>query len=139
MPVGVKFAALAPVFTFTPTGSTVVTDLAPWTKDLSISQSLDKAESTGYGNTNKQYVATIADAHFDWTTFIEDGNVIEDLLIPGAGGSLIFGPRGSTVGKRKYTLVGFVDQFDPSYPYSDVATAATGFAPTGNLTRGVYP
>lgn len=139
MPVGSKFATIAPIFTFTPTGSTVVTDLAPWTKDLNMPQSMDSADATGYTNTNKQYVATITDLSMDWVTFLETGNVIEDLLIPGAAGTVIFGPKGSTAGLRKYTLVGFISQFDAHFPYSDVAAADTSFLPTGTLTRGVYP
>jgi hypothetical protein len=139
MALGIKFVATAPIFTFTPTGSTVPTDLAPWTKDLSMPQSMDSADGTGYTNTNRQYFKTIQDLSMTWTTFLETGNVIEDLLIPGAAGTVIFGPSGSTAGNRKYSLLGFISDFSIDYPYSDMATAGTTFMPSGNLSRGVYP
>lgn len=139
MPIGVKFAAIAPVFTFTASGSTTVIDLAPFTKNLKMPQKMKSATSTGYGNTNEQYVKTITDFSITWDTFLETGNVIEDALIPGSSGTIIFGPSGSTAGNRKYTAVGFIDDFSPDYPYDNVAVAGTGFKPSGNLTRGVYP
>jgi len=140
MPLGSKFVASAPVLTFTPNGSTTATDIAPFAKDLNMPQSMATADLTGYTNTNHQYQPTLPDLSISWVTFLETGNVIEDLIgIPGAKGTVIFAPNGTTVGMRKYTLAGFISQFDAHFPYSDGATADTTFMPTGNLTRGVYP
>lgn len=139
MPVGNKFATIAPVFTFQAAGSTVILDLAPFTKDLKITQQMKSADATGYGNTNMQYVKTITDFSLDWSTFLETGNVIEDALLPGTTGSMIFGPSGSTAGNRKYTIPAYIENFSPDFKMSDVAVAATSAKPTGNITRGVYP
>lgn len=139
MPVGNKFASIAPVFTFQLAGSTTVTDLSAYAKDLKIPQTMKSADATGYGNTNTQYVATIKDLSMEWTTFLETGNVIEDLLVPGAAGTVTFGPNGSTAGMRKYTLVGFISDFSPDYSFSNVAMAPTKFMPTANITRATYP
>lgn len=139
MALGSKFATIAPVFTFTPTGSTVVTDLAPWTKDFKLSQPVDSAESTGYGNTSKTYVKTIQDVSCSWVTFLEPTGGIEDILLPGAAGTIIFGPSGSTAGNRKYTITGFISDFSANFAFSDVAQADTAFMPSSVLSRAVYP
>ena len=139
MPVGSKYVATDPVFTWTAEGSTTVIDLAPYGRDFNLDESMDSADATGYGNNNRQYQPTIGDAGANATILLEDGYVIEDALTKGARGTLIWGPNGSTATNKKITIPVFVSNRSRHWPYDDVATMDAEWQPTGDLTEGVYP
>lgn len=139
MPIGLKYVARLMVVDWTPSGSTTVTSIGAFGRNLTINEDMDTADLTTYGNTNRQYDATIKDASIDMEILLEDGYVIEDLLFSGANGTVDIYPHGKTAGKKKITMLAFVGSRPRSYAYDDAATMSTTFMPRGNMTESLVP
>tara|TARA_B100001250_G_scaffold321373_1_gene284407 strand:+ start:9047 stop:9454 length:408 start_codon:yes stop_codon:yes gene_type:complete len=112
--------------------------LANTLTDVSFPQSIDTAETTAFGSTNKSYIVGLKD-----TTISVSG--LWDATIDGylsgtepASRSFIYGPAGSTGGNVKYTGEAIMTNYSVSNPVGDVVTYSVDLQVTGAVTRGTY-
>ena len=112
--------------------------LANTLTDVSFPQTIDTAETTAFGSTNKSYIVGLKD-----TTISVSG--IWDATIDGylsgtepASRSFIYGPAGSTGGNVKYTGEAIMTNYSVSNPVGDVVTYSVDLQVTGAVTRGTY-
>ena len=106
--------------------------------DVSFPQTIDTAETTAFGSSNKSYIVGLKD-----TTISISG--IWDATVDGylsgtepASRSFIYGPAGSTGGNVKYTGEAILTNYSQSNPVGDVVTFSADFQVTGAVTRGTY-
>ena len=106
--------------------------------DVSFPQTIDTAETTAFGSSNKSYIVGLKD-----TTISVSG--IWDATVDGylsgtepASRSFIYGPAGSTGGNVKYTGEAILTNYSQSNPVGDVVTFTADFQVTGAVTRGTY-
>jgi hypothetical protein len=106
--------------------------------DVSFPQTIDTAETTAFGSSNKSYIVGLKD-----TTISVSG--IWDATVDGylsgtepASRSFIFGPAGSTGGNVKYTGEAIMTNYSQSNPVGDVVSFTADFQVTGSVTRGSY-
>ena len=112
--------------------------LANTLTDVSFPQTIDTAETTAFGSTNKSYIVGLKD-----TTISVSG--LWDSTIDGylsgtepASRSFIYGPAGSTGGNVKYTGEAIMTNYSVSNPVGDVVTFSVDLQVTGSVTRGTY-
>ena len=112
--------------------------LANTLTDVSFPQTIDTAETTAFGSTNKSYIVGLKD-----TTISVSG--LWDATIDGylsgtepASRSFIYGPAGSTGGNVKYTGEAIMTNYSVSNPVGDVVTYSVDLQVTGAVTRGTY-
>jgi len=112
--------------------------LANTLTDVSFPQTIDTAETTAFGSTNKSYIVGLKD-----TTISISG--LWDATVDGylsgtepASRSFIYGPAGSTGGNVKYTGEAILTNYAVSNPVGDVVTYSVDLQVTGAVTRGTY-
>ena len=112
--------------------------LANTLTDVSFPQTVDTAETTAFGSSNKSYIVGLKD-----TTISVSG--IFDATVDGylsgtepASRSFIYGPAGSTGGNVKYTGEAIMTSYSLANPVGDVVTFTADFQVTGAVTRGTY-
>ena len=106
--------------------------------DVSFPQTIDTAETTAFGSSNKSYIVGLKDTTIS-VSGIWDATV--DGYISGtepASRSFIYGPAGSTGGNVKYTGEAIMTNYSQSNPVGDVVTFSADFQVTGAVTRGTY-
>ena len=106
--------------------------------DVSFPQTIDTAETTAFGSSNKSYIVGLKD-----TTISVSG--IWDATVDGylsgtepASRTFIYGPAGSTSGNVKYTGEAIMTNYSQSNPVGDVVTFTADFQVTGAVTRTTY-
>ena len=112
--------------------------LANTLTDVSFPQSIDTAETTAFGSSNKSYIVGLKDGSFS-VSGIWDATV--DGYLSGtepASRSFIYGPAGSTGGNVKYTGEAIMTNYSVSNPVGDVVTYSLDLQITGAVTRGTY-
>ena len=112
--------------------------LANTLTDVSFPQTIDTAETTAFGSSNKSYIVGLKD-----TTISISG--LWDATVDGylsgtepASRSFIYGPAGSTGGNVKYTGEAIMTNYSQSNPVGDVVTYSADLQVTGAVTRGTY-
>ena len=106
--------------------------------DVSFPQTIDTAETTAFGSSNKSYIVGLKDTTISGTG-LWDATV--DGYLSGtepASRSFIFGPAGSTGGNVKYTGEAIMTNYSQGNPVGDVVTFTADFQVTGAVTRGTY-
>ena len=106
--------------------------------DVSFPQTIDTAETTAFGSSNKSYIVGLKDTTIS-VTGLWDATV--DGYLSGtepASRSFIFGPAGSTGGNVKYTGEAIMTNYSQGNPVGDVVTFTADFQVTGAVTRGTY-
>ena len=106
--------------------------------DVSFPQTIDTAETTAFGSSNKSYIVGLKDTTIS-VTGIWDATV--DGYLSGtepASRSFIFGPAGTTSGNVKYTGEAIMTNYSQSNPVGDVVTFTADFQVTGAVTRTTY-
>ena len=106
--------------------------------DVSFPQTIDTAETTAFGSSNKSYLVGLKDTTIS-VSGIWDATV--DGYISGtepASRSFIYGPAGSTGGNVKYTGEAIMTNYAVSNPVGDVVTFSMDLQVTGAVTRGTY-
>ena len=106
--------------------------------DVSYPQTIDTAETTAFGSSNKSYIVGLKDGSFS-VSGIWDATV--DGYLSGtepASRSFIYGPAGSTGGNVKYTGEAIMTNYSVSNPVGDVVTYSLDLQITGAVTRGTY-
>ena len=106
--------------------------------DVSFPQTIDTAETTAFGSSNKSYIVGLKD-----TTISVSG--IWDATVDGylsgtepASRSFIYGPAGTDSGNVKYTGEAIMTNYSQSNPVGDVVTFTADFQVTGAVTRTTY-
>ena len=106
--------------------------------DVSFPQTIDTAETTAFGSSNKSYIVGLKDGSFS-VSGIWDATVAGYLSGPEpASRSFIYGPAGSTGGNVKYTGEAIMTNYSVSNPVGDVVTYSLDLQITGAVTRGTY-
>ena len=106
--------------------------------DVSFPQTIDIAETTAFGSSNKSYIVGLKDTTIS-VSGIWDATV--DGYISGtepASRSFIYGPAGSTGGNVKYTGEAIMTNYAVNNPVGDVVTFSMDLQVTGSVTRGTY-
>ena len=106
--------------------------------DVSFPQTIDTAETTAFGSSNKSYIVGLKDTTIS-VSGIWDATV--DGYISGtepASRSFIYGPAGSTSGNVKYTGEAIMTNYSVSNPVGDVVTFSMALQVTGAVTRTTY-
>ena len=106
--------------------------------DVSFPQTIDTAETTAFGSSNKSYIGGLQDTTIS-VSGIWDATV--DGYISGtepASRSFIYGPAGSTGGNVKYTGEAIMTNYAVNNPVGDVVTFSMDLQVTGAVTRGTY-
>jgi len=106
--------------------------------DVSFPQTIDTAETTAFGLSNKSYIVGLKDTTIS-VSGIWDATV--DGYISGtepASRSFIYGPAGTTSGNVKYTGEAIMTNYAVSNPVGDVVTFSIDLQVTGAVTRGTY-
>ena len=106
--------------------------------DVSFPQTIDTAETTAFGSSNKSYIVGLKDTTIS-VSGIWDATV--DGYISGtepASRSFIYGPAGSTSGNVKYTGEAIMTNYSTSNPVGDVVTFSMDLQVTGAVTRTTY-
>ena len=106
--------------------------------DVSFPQTIDTAETTAFGSSNKSYIVGLKDTTISLSG-IWDATV--DGYISGtepASRSFIYGPAGSTGGNVKYTGEAIMTNYAVNNPVGDVVTFSMDLQVTGSVTRGTY-
>jgi hypothetical protein len=113
--------------------------------EISYSLSLDTAETSVFGASAKTYIMGQNDATISISGLFDATNatVIEgtiDALIAGtlATASLVFGPEGSGVGKKKITCETIVTSYEISAPVGDVVSLSLELQRTGATTTTTF-
>ena len=113
-------------------------NIADTLTDVSFPQTIDTAETTAFGSSNKSYIVGLKDTTIS-VSGIWDATV--DGYISGtepASRSFIYGPAGSTGGNVKYTGEAIMTNYSVSNPVGDVVTFSMDLQVTGAVTRGTY-
>ena len=106
--------------------------------DVSFPQTIDTAETTAFGASNKSYIVGLKDTTIS-VTGIWDSTV--DGYLSGtepASRTFIYGPAGSTSGNVKYTGEAIMTNYSQANPVGDVVTFTADFQVTGAVTRTTY-
>lgn len=106
--------------------------------DVSFPQTIDTAETTAFGSSNKSYIVGLKDTTIS-VSGIWDATV--DGYISGtepASRSFIYGPAGTTSGNVKYTGEAIMTNYAVSNPVGDVVTFTMDLQVTGAVTRTTY-
>ena len=106
--------------------------------DVSFPQTIDTAETTAFGSSNKSYIVGLKDGSFS-VSGIWDATV--DGYISGTeptSRSFIYGPAGSTSGNVKYTGECILTNYAVSNPVGDVVSYTLDLQITGAVTRTTY-
>lgn len=105
-------------------------------RTFSWNPSTDYAEVTAGQDTHKGRLPTLKDATASITLVVQtSGTAIATALQPATAGTLIYGPEGTAVGKRKITLPAYCDGAKVEFPYSDVAVITCGFTGSSTLAN----
>ena len=106
--------------------------------DVSFPQTIDTAETTAFGSSNKSYIVGLKDATIS-VSGLWDSTI--DGYLSGtepASRSFIYGPAGSTGGNVKYTGEAIMTNYSVSNPVGDVVVYSADFQVTAAVTRGTY-
>ena len=112
--------------------------LANTLTDVSFPQTIDTAETTAFGSSNKSYIVGLKDTPIS-ISGLWDATI--DGYLSGtepASRSFIYGPAGSTSGYVKYTGEAIMTNYSVSNPVGDVVTYSVDLQVTGAVTRGTY-
>jgi hypothetical protein len=120
-------------------------DMSSDMNQAGLSRSLDTAESTGFGEVAKKYVAGMEDATSSWSGFFTaaQDEVLSGLVDAFAAGTIdstemVYGPAGSATGKVKYTQQVIVTGYEVSGSVGDLVTATVSMQRTGPSVRGTF-
>jgi hypothetical protein len=107
-------------------------------RTVSLSPTIDFADATAGSDARRKRIATIKDATVSYSGLAQTGGTaLEDALVEGTQGTIIFQPEGTASGKRKYTIGAFSQGGKFNLPYADVVELNVEFLGNGDYTLGV--
>lgn len=117
-----------------------LTDISSYVSDVSLARSVDTAETTTFGASDKTYIVGLRDANFSvsgkWDATLDA--LLNGILGQSATVSFEYGPEGSSNGNTKLTGEAILTGFDRSSTVSDAATFSANFQVSGAVTRTTY-
>lgn len=125
------------VLFFSTAGSTTgAIRLSSGFNDSGLERSVDTAEITAYGASDKSYLAGLRDSkstikgNFSST----HAKKFEAMLGNSTGGYFIYAPESTTSGRRKYKGAVIIDSYKVNSPIGDKVGMEVGFQWTGAIT-----
>jgi hypothetical protein len=115
-------------------------DLSSYLMEVSFPSTIETAEVTAFGASNKAYIVGLEDTTISLTgkwdsTF--DG-YIAGVLGQAASLSFEYGPAGTTGGLVKYSGECYVTSYNIGSPVGDAVSASVELQVTGAVTRGTW-
>lgn len=109
-------------------------------RTVNLNPSMDFAETTAGSDPRKTRLATIADIAVSFAGVAQTGGtVLEDALAPGTEGTILFGPEGTALGKRKHVVGAFSQGAKFALKYADVTEITCDWMGNGNYSRTTWP
>lgn len=122
--------------------SASLVDYSPYLNDVSLSRSIETAETTTFGVTGsaKTYIVGLSDATFSISGLFD---ATADATLAGVLGfatalNFNYGPAGSTAGLIKYTGTCIMTGYNISAAVGDAVQATADFQVTGPVTRTTW-
>lgn len=114
-------------------------DISAYVTSVEMSRSADTAETSTFGDSNKEYLAGLKDATISiegvWDPTVD--GYLEGIL-GAAEGDFIYGPAGSTGGNIKYTGKCICTAYNPPGSISGAVTYSAQFQCSGAITRTTF-
>ena len=129
------------VFYFSTIGSTVgAINMSSGIDTTDLERAVDKAETTTYGDNDKTYLAGLRDATISASGPFSSTHAkkFEAMLGNSTGGYFIFGPEGTSTGRRKYKGACIIESYKVGAPVGDKVTLEVGLQMTGAITSTNY-
>lgn len=124
-------------------GGTVV--LSGQQRSVQLTPSINLHNATAGDDADEDYLTGTKDATISYAGVMpkvgDDPSYIdvEDALVEGTSGTLIFGPEGTATGKRKYTIPAISQGPQMNFPYNDIVEISNEFQKSGSpLARATY-
>lgn len=117
-----------------------LTDISAYCDSVDFPQTVETAETTTFGDSNKDYIVGLKDSTISfsgkWDSVLD--GILAPILGQAASVSFQYGPAGSTVTNVKYTGECFVTSYQVTGAVGDVVTFSAEAQVTGAVTRGTY-
>jgi hypothetical protein len=117
-----------------------LTDISAYCDSVDFPQSVETAETTTFGDSNKDYIVGLKDSTVSfsgkWDSALDA--ILAPILGQAASVSFQYGPAGSTVTNVKYTGECFLTSYQVTGSVGDVVTFSAEAQVTGAVTRGTY-
>lgn len=117
-----------------------LTDISAYCDSVDFPQTIETAETTTFGDSNKDYIVGLKDATISFSGKWDA--TLDGILAPIAGQtasvSFQYGPAGSTATNVKYTGECFLTSYQITGAVGDVVTFSAEAQVTGAVTRGTY-
>ena len=122
----------------TSTGGTVT--LSSGFDDTGMARTVDTAEITTHGSTDKKYLAGLRDATISLGGIYTStqAKTLEGLLGHSTNTSFIYGPEGNTTGFRKYSGKAIITALNYGSPVSDKVVMSVSAQVTAGVTAGTF-
>jgi hypothetical protein len=118
-------------------------DVSQYLKDVSSSQSVEPAETTGFGSTAKSYIVGLEDANISMSGMWEGSATGSDAIFSGVVGSstnnivTVYPAGAGTVGNRTIMVAGKLTSYEATAAVADVVTASAEIQADGGKEAGV--
>ena len=117
-----------------------LTDISNVCDSVSFPKSIETADTTAFGSSNKSYIVGLQDSNISvsgkWDATVDAH--LAAVVGQSATLSFQYGPAGTTVSNIKYTGECLVTSYDLSSGVGDVVTFSLALQVTGAVTRGTY-
>lgn len=108
-------------------------------RTVNLNPSVDYADASAGSDARKKRLTTLKDTMVSFSGVAQTGGTaLEDALAEGTAGTILFGPEGTTVGTRKYTIGAFSGGGKMAFKYADVTEISVEFTGDGNYTRATW-
>jgi hypothetical protein len=117
-----------------------LTDISAYCDSVDFPQTVETAETTTFGDSNKDYIVGLKDSTISfsgkWDSTLD--GILAPILGQAASVSFQYGPAGSTVTNVKYSGECFLTSYQVTGSVGDVVTFSAEAQVTGAVTRGTY-
>lgn len=113
-------------------------DISSYLNEVGFPQSIETAETTAFGDSNKSYVIGLRDSTIS-ISGMHDPTV--DAQLTGALGNataldFLYSPEGNVTGDVTYSGAAFITSYEVGSPVGDVVTFSCELQVSGPVTRG---
>ena len=108
-------------------------------RKIDYTPSIDLLDETAGADPAKKRIVGVKDGQANMSMVRQaGGTALENALVEGTEGTLIWGPEGTTTGKGKKTLPAISGGVKSTQPYNNVVEISIAFTQNGSRTDGVY-